>query len=1399
MSKVNKMPICILLTVCMLLSMFSVPVIAADSSSAIFIEAEDGKLNSSGLFSKVKDKEASGGSYIVAAVTGVAKLEDPDSKDPHVTWEFDVPTDGTYYIWMRYACKGDSSDNYFIGFNDEKINSQYGNSVEATGEFWNWQRVYSSAQPLKAGKNTIKLYPREYNLKVDAFYVTADQDFVPDELAKMQEEAEKREEEAAANRVVEPIGPVNKFDGHGTMFEAESSASEGLITINDENASERKAIEMPKLPSNFDREKPELYGTPAVTYTVEIPKNGTYYVWARMYAPTKSSDTSWICWDIEDYTKIDYTVHEEYSWQKVLSTTLTAGTHTLNLVPREAGMVFDKFIVSSNVAYMPTGMGDIDGEITYATVYPTPSFLPPAGHPRVYFTAEDVPTIRENLTKPQNAATYEMYRGYVEDTSTDGKLQQKDGSNFSAKTLAIIESKAFEYAINGDEARGKEAVSMMKNVCDTANIEKYDYNQAGQTIFTIAAVYDWCYPLLDDETKAFFSNMTTATATYLEVGWPPTKQGAVTGHGVEGQIMRDLMCAGLAMYDERPDIYINTAGRFFSEFIEPKEFMYPAQMHNQGDHYAAYRYQWEILCTWILDRVGYPRVFGDEQQYLMYQYLYTRRPDGQVFKDGDGSKNNIATGTYYNGYARSMFLAANYFGDPYLKWEAMRELPNFCAQTPSGNQTLNPVEFLVFNDPDLEAKPVSELPLTHYNPSPKGGMVARTGWEDGFDSPAVVAEMKINEYWFANHQHLDAGSFQIYYKGALANDTGYYQAYRTSTSDTANNGNTDYGSAHFNNYYRRTIAHNSMLVYDPNEPLSNFGGHANDGGQRMPNNGSETKTLDDLLDPAKGYKVGEILGHEYGTDPIEPNYSYLKGDISDAYSDKVDNFERSFMFLNLKDEAHPAAILVFDRVISSNKDFEKIWLCHGLNEPQISGSRTVFTDTRESKDDSYNGKLTIDTLLPAADNVDISAVGGEGKEHWVFGTNYEGKPVSGGSNEGGGWRVEISPKTANEEDYFLNVLQVGDADGAEALPVTLIETDKVAGAVVSDRVVVFGKDRDRTADEVSFSFSGDGEYELTVADLQAGTWTVKKDGADLCEAIVTEDGGVAVFNGGAGTYTLTYKDSNATREPVGAETPTDEGISIRVDGRFIYSDVAPITVNDRTLVPMRAIFEKLGVEVSYDGATATATAVKDGREVKITENSTTAYIDGQPYELDAPAMVLNDRFVVPVRFVSETFKASVDWQEFGKIVDVKTTAESGPSGPGQDQEGYITIQGCEFSDYFEDEVGFYSYDGDLETWWSCEGVGSWITYDLGTSQEVKGMDVIWNKAGQRQAYFEVEVSDDNKTWKKVITDGKGSGEADLAWEHYDFPAGTKGRYVRVVTNGNSTSEWNAIIEIKFKE
>ena len=76
--------------------------------------------------------------------------------------------------------------------------------------------------------------------------------------------------------------------------------------------------------------------------------------------------------------------------------------------------------------------------------------------------------------------------------------------------------------------------------------------------------------------------------------------------------------------------------------------------------------------------------------------------------------------------------------------------------------------------------------------------------------------------YFAKHQHLDQNQFTIYHKGYLAIDGG---------ADY-----TDIESPHYLNYYRRTIAHNSILVYEPAENFfwsDNVLTAANDGGQRM--------------------------------------------------------------------------------------------------------------------------------------------------------------------------------------------------------------------------------------------------------------------------------------------------------------------------------------------------------------------------------------------------------------------------------------------------------------------------------------------------------------------------------------------------------------------------------------
>lgn len=72
------------------------------------------------------------------------------------------------------------------------------------------------------------------------------------------------------------------------------------------------------------------------------------------------------------------------------------------------------------------------------------------------------------------------------------------------------------------------------------------------------------------------------------------------------------------------------------------------------------------------------------------------------------------------------------------------------------------------------------------------------------------------------------------------------------------------------------------------------------------------------------YTVGKSVGSAvWTTDAQAPDYSYLKGDITQAYTRKVKEAKRSFVFLNLKSETVPAALIVYDKVSASSPDFRK--------------------------------------------------------------------------------------------------------------------------------------------------------------------------------------------------------------------------------------------------------------------------------------------------------------------------------------------------------------------------------------------------------------------------------------------------------------------------------------------
>jgi dihydroxyacetone kinase DhaKLM complex PTS-EIIA-like component DhaM len=107
-------------------------------------------------------------------------------------------------------------------------------------------------------------------------------------------------------------------------------------------------------------------------------------------------------------------------------------------------------------------------------------------------------------------------------------------------------------------------------------------------------------------------------------------------------------------------------------------------------------------------------------------------------------------------------------------------------------------------------------------------------------------------------------------------------------------------------------------------------------------------------------------------------------------------------------------------------------------------------------------------------------------------------------------------------------------------------------------------------------------------------------------------------------------------------------------------------------------------------------------------------------------------------------------------------------------------------------IGSNTIDNSLETRWSAIGSGQWIQYDLGKSYAINQLSIAFFKGNQRQADFEIRVSEDAKNWSR-ITRSLSSG-ATLQQEKFDI-AGTTARYVRIVGYGNSKNNWNSITEV----
>ncbi len=98
-----------------------------------------------------------------------------------------------------------------------------------------------------------------------------------------------------------------------------------------------------------------------------------------------------------------------------------------------------------------------------------------------------------------------------------------------------------------------------------------------------------------------------------------------------------------------------------------------------------------------------------------------------------------------------------------------------------------------------------------------------------------------------------------------------------------------------------------------------------------------------------------------------------------------------------------------------------------------------------------------------------------------------------------------------------------------------------------------------------------------------------------------------------------------------------------VFGNEAYSDVAPIIVNDRTMLPAGFVAENLGAEVLWDESERKVTIIKKSKKIELFIDSDVAYVNGKKIIIDSPAFIQKNRTYAPVRFIVENLDADVSW------------------------------------------------------------------------------------------------------------------------------------------------------------
>ena len=762
--------------------------------------------------------------------------------------------------------------------------------------------------------------------------------------------------------------------------------------------------------------------------------------------------------------------------------------------------------------------------------YESPWVYPTEGeHPRYLLNSDSLATIKSYMDNPDYKnlfanlyalAEYDINNGIFIDRDANGAPHDYmnptgETYRYSEKILSAISARAMMYLLTGDEVYAYEAIVGIKNAIITLkytqDLHVDIYHGASHVMVVLAAVYDWCYPVMTDTDRWQIINGTVgALWPTMEFTYPPVNMSAVAGHGTGPQFLRDYVSIAIAFYDECPDWYELIFGRYFEQYLPAANVKFESGLIPGGTTtYAPIKIHVQLWSAYLL-KVSTGEHFITEDIAIGVKYMLEHiMPNGNYFQTGDGDRKKAGQPV---GYAE-FFTLLGLTGDPLADAWAKYLSNDYSKYITDSIFTMTPDFQLCF----IASAGISEeekvdkyeaLPLAEYFEFPVGYIMARNSWT----SDAAAVMMKLQNKNTQDHDVYDHGTFQIYYKGLLAGTSGSYKKF---------------GSAAHYQYLHSTIAHNGLLIFNPSKiaPISKDkdGNILNQavcyysGSQVML---GAPATIEDWNE---NYEIVDTTGHQIGyfADGT-PKYAYLAGDMTDAYEqDTVDFVSRSMFTLYTGKTDIPMVFFTFDQIASDKDYYEKSYLIHTVNEPTVNAADM-------SAEIVNGGKLVVKSLY-GADK--IEAVGGEGKYFWINdyydenGEWHEGREIWDKylpENYGEAYWGRLQLRASGEkESKLLTAMYVTDGKSTATLDFDTFIENGVYGATFAKDKVVFLEGRDKAYREFSFNSGNEkGLFSYYLFGISDGTWQVTVDGVSVAYVRSEGDEGMISFVAPAGEVTL---------------------------------------------------------------------------------------------------------------------------------------------------------------------------------------------------------------------------------------------------------------------------------------